>query len=341
MPNTSPLINVADPGILQAEAQSATFLEFDRALGQRSPVIDGLFKTVQSNKANEDFATMESLPLPRIWNKNEARTWTSIKDLYINIVNRKWQGAISWSIEDEEDAQVQSIPDKARMLGQRFAELDERIAIQLIESGTDNLLLPSIPNAYDGSALVSTSTRFGVSGGNQVTGSGVSTVNAIVTDLYAVKKKFRQMQDTEGQPFYQSEDVSFKNFRIIAPEEIEEVLTRALSTKMMPASGTFSDASNNLSNASVDNPIFVKDGDLLNQVYFTQRLSDVNDYYIYLDVPFVKPLVILDRVPLSVIEYKPGTSDWGGDYDMKGVGFRMRRGYGVGAPQAFIKVSNS
>lgn len=334
-PGNASLSSANDPGILAKEAEAAFFLEFNRAIAKRSRVIDGLFAQTSSQGADEDYATITSVPVPKIWERGNARSWDGVEDVNINILNYKWQANVTWATEDREDDRTGTLLPTARSTGQRFAQLDERVALQIIQGATDSDLLPAIPNAYDGVALVSGSSRFGNASGNTIAGSGVATVNAIITDLYAAMTRFASFQDTKGEPYFLDEDIKPENMRIIAANSNRQVFMQALRTKLIPAG-----ALSSTSNAGVDNPFLLDTDDMgADMIYFTQRLTG-NDWYLYLDVPFAKPLVKQTRTEMITKDINRQNSDESDNRDVEGVTFRQRIGYGVGAPQVFLKINN-
>jgi len=334
MPVQGSTVTANDPGILAKEAESATMLEFNRRLENQSPIIAGLLDVKDSEGTDEDYATVTSMPLPRIWAKGEARSWDSFDDVNVNVVNRKWQLGIPWNREDREDDRTGDVIRMAQAAGRRMGDIDERVALQIILGSTDIDLLPSIPNAYDGTALVSAAARFGNANGNTLTGSGVATVNAIVDDLFLAQERYLSFQDTKGEPYFLPEDVIFSNMRIIAGASNLQVFTQAFTSDKIPAGVLTS-----TSNASTNNPFLVDGADMRSIAYFTPRITD-NDWFIYLDVPFAKALIKQNRTPLESKLINSGNSDWADDHDKEGITFRMRRGYGVGAPQIFLKMNN-
>ena len=77
--------------------------------------------------------------------------------------------------------------------------------MQIIQGTTDFTLLDVIPNAPDGAALFSATDgggapRFGVAGGNVVTGSGVVTPDNIRTDFFEALERMASFVNPKGEP---------------------------------------------------------------------------------------------------------------------------------------------
>ena len=59
----------------------------------------------------------------------------------------------------------------------------------------------------DGSALYISTTRYGSSDGNIVSVTGTTVVQDVITDIFDVKRRFIEFQNTESQPFWDMTDV--------------------------------------------------------------------------------------------------------------------------------------
>ena len=165
----------SSPGVLSAGLQDAFFDTYTPAAENNKARLSRIAEFIPSDKEQERFAFYESPPHPAIWRDGESVRRKGFKDQTWTVPNRDWGIAVDWSKNHRMDDQTHSLRQQAEGAGLNMALVDERALIQIITNATDTNILPSIPNAPDGSALFVTSTRFGASGGNTVTGSGVAT----------------------------------------------------------------------------------------------------------------------------------------------------------------------
>lgn len=162
-----------------------------------------------SDKAAELYAYFESAPHARRWPRGEDRGTENFRARSFEVVNYDWTDGVSWHDNDEQDDQTRSLPKQAQQAGMSFALLPERVLFQWLNAATDLDLLPALPNAPDGAALFSATdgsgaNRFGVSGGNTRTGSGL-TGAAIRSDFFGLKSQAVLAKDTKNQPLLPAE----------------------------------------------------------------------------------------------------------------------------------------
>lgn len=290
---------------------------------------------IPSDKNQERFFYWESAPHLKRWRLGEEMPNKPFTGVNFTADNFEWAQSVSWRFTARQDDQTQSLVQQAREVGKNAALLKERLFFQIMLNATDNDLLSSIPNAPDGAALYATtaggSDRFGVSNGNLLTGSGVSTGGAIRQDYFDVMAQFRRMQDTEGQPLWSDSDVD-GGTTLFYGAAIEEEVKTAFNQNMVALA-----ASTATSNAGISNPII--DNAYKIRLVGTQRITD-NDMYVFLEAPETKAIFFMDRQPLEMVEKTFANSDSTSNTGIEELKFWMRLGAGVGIPFQTVKINN-
>lgn len=323
-----PIVAVTTSGALKA----AIIAEFNRSFNvrykERNKLLSKLYLEVESSRLVETHGGFESPPKVSRWRRGKARRRQAFKEFFVTVENLDWELWIGWHENDAADDQTRKLKDRARQGGSRFSQLDERIFFQLLLSSTDPDLLPSIPNAYDGLPLFSSSTRFGVAGGNKITGSGVGTPAAIRSDFISAVARMHKFQDTEGEPFWQQEELTYGDMLVMFnPDHLEKV-NDAFKADTLPA--------NPLSTASQTN--LVAKGPP--QLWPTQRITDDSFRVINIGTD-LQPLLKQNRQQLQQVEARRDNSDEARDTKEVGVGWDARFGYGVWEPRTSVEITNS
>ena len=134
---------------------------------------------IPSTRNEEDYFYYESAPHVKRWVRGDEMATKGFKGVKWTVPNYEWAEGVSWHFADRQDDQTKNLVDHARGLGESYALLQERIFFQLLQGETDPDLLPyaATMTATDGATLFSathgdTTDRFGVSGGNTLTGTG-------------------------------------------------------------------------------------------------------------------------------------------------------------------------
>lgn len=182
-----------------------------------------------SDKSAELYAYFESAPVVKRWPRGDARSTEGFRARSFEVPNYDWSAGVDWHDNDEQDDQTRSLPAQAADAGMSFALLPERVLFQYLNAATDLDLLPALPNAPDGAALFAATdgagnARFGVIGGNTMTGSGL-TASAIRSDLFTIKGRARRALNTKNQPLLPPEFLT--DWVIIYGSHIEEVFAEA------------------------------------------------------------------------------------------------------------------
>lgn len=279
---------------------------------------------VPSDKLTEEYAYPESAPHPVRWPRGQNpsdqafgfRSWT--------VTNYDWVARIPWHANDEADDQTRSLVQQAQQAGSNFALLPERVFFQILLGTTDLDLLPAAPQAPDGVALFSSSTRFGNGSGNIVSGDGVATVAAILTNLYEATARATLFQDTQGQPLLPQE--LLQTVLVIHGASNEEVFDRAFNQRIQQ--GT---------QAGVSNVVLDTNRKVVR--WSTPRITDNDWFVVFPDVKH-RPLFRQTRQPLQDNMEDFRNSDRTRDTKVKRLQFDARYGFGCALPYNIIKIDN-
>lgn len=292
---------------------------------------------IPSDKLTEIFGYFETAPYPVRWRRGDAITEKGFASVQFSITNYDYGRRVQWHENDRQDDQTRTLMEQARTLGAHFASLPSRIFYQMLTAGTDYDLLPTVPNAADGVGLFSatasdSSARFGLTGGNIQTGTGVATAAAIRTDFFNAIERFVQFQDTEGQPLFPAEiiDQGFDLFYNAANMQI--VAEAFVQGRTLAAATTAT------SNAAVTN--IVMDSGLEVRLHPTQRITD-NDMFVNAGGSPKKPLFQLQRQTLREHVGTMDNSDTARATKLEYMQWDVRQGYGIAVPYGIVKINNS
>lgn len=162
---------------------------------------------VPSDKATEFYAYPESPPYPKRWPRGTVPASEGFDAKQWSTPNFDWVLRVDWHENDREDDQTSSLYQQARDAGSNWSSIPERVFFQIINGTSDPDLLPVVPNASDGAAIWSATNggggdRFGLSGGNIETGTGVASDAAIQNDYFNSIERMRQFKNTKGFPYW-------------------------------------------------------------------------------------------------------------------------------------------
>lgn len=295
---------------------------------------------VPSDKLTELFAYYTSAPHPARWPRGENRRSKPFNSVQFSVTNYDWSSQVEWHKNDREDDQTRTLYTQAQDAGKNFAQLHERILFQLLLAGTDSDLLPAIPTAPDGAALFATTAggvaRFGATGGNLLTGSGVTTSEVVANDFWSAVAQFRMFQDTEGQPLW-DESTLDGSYTIIYGAANEKKFREAFLQGRTVASVKNVAANENVGGAAVTNIILESGLEII--LWGTQRLTD-NDWFVNLNGSSQKAIFQTERQGLVSYPQTSENSDLARKSKDEALMWDARYGYGLGLPYQMIKVNN-
>jgi hypothetical protein len=286
-----------------------------------------------SDKRTEYYGYWESPPVPERWERGSSIPREAGQIVTFSVVNLAFGKGIDFHEHDEQDLKLGDMQAWTRGLARRYSTLPERIFFQIAKASTNPKLLPSIPTAPDGAAIFATtangSARFGVTGGNLLTGSGCANAQNVRNDFYRMVEQFRAFQDTKGEPLH--DESMLDSFTIVYNSSNDWVFREAFQQgRTVGAIGS--------PNAAAPTNIILESG-LSITLWPTQRLTD-DDWMVFADKVEPRPVFEQIRMPLRSIESDRANSDRAREELVKSFLTDMRAGYGVALPYAAGMVNN-
>lgn len=319
-------------------------LEFESTLEakeeQADPAIKGLYLETTSNKRDERYHVWQAIGVIIRHPRGQDVAEDSFDEASARIVNHRWSREITWFIEDEEDDQTQMLVARAGQYAIRYHALDMDILVQILESSTDDDLLPAQPSAYDGSNLFLGSTRFGHASGNVVTGSaGAGAYNNVAevhTDVWAALTRLLQFTDGRGRPYWTPSELQGNNLVILYPSALHRLMNEAFEQQVMFQVDSSLGA---IAGAGVSN--ILVGGRYKPTIVPVQQLTDTNDLYVLVSNNKVRPFVKQKRKDMSSQPFDPSNDSSARKQQKRGRMFTARFGRGIWEPRCAIEVSNS
>lgn len=299
--------------------------------------IDGIIGTVPSDKIKEIFGYPEAAPYPVRWDRGNLIGSASLKSVQNTIFNNDFGRRIYVHSDDIGDDQTGQAWVQARELGRNWGSLRVRIFYQYIQAGTDNDLLKAVPNSADGNALYITGTRFGSSSGNTVTQSGSSTVQQLINDLFSVKQRFIDFQNTQSQPLMDPGIIQRNGLHIFYGSSMNQLFEQAMKQSVVHSTIAGSSTTNVQTGAGVSNLVMATGYPITLTV--TQRITNTAFYCFVRGLPTEKrPLTRLVREGFSESQGNWETSDHTRNTGELYVQFKSREGWGSMVPYGTVKV---
>jgi hypothetical protein len=290
----------------------------------------------------EAYAYPETAPYPEQWRQGDPIPTGTFKYVGWTTPNYRFGKRIAWDADDRADGKTKSLYDQASSLGAHFATLVERFFVDVITATAS--VLPAIPTApNDAQALFYGSTRFGVSTGNIVPGSGVASATAIRSNFMTAMGRFALFQDTQGQPYFQNGELNDGFVVMYAPEN-EEQMRSAFSQGITPhiivgASGAnVTGGATAVAVAGVEN--IIKTTGIPIELWPSPRITGSNDWYIFARGVKHKAVYEQRRMSVTGTYATDQNSDHVRNVDQEYVQFKSRHGVGIAPPFGAIKVDN-
>ena len=126
---------------------------------------------------------------------------------------------------------------------------------------------------------------------------------------------------------------------IVYPAQLEEVMREAFIQRYHVQDTAGVGAGVTGHSPSVSNVIL--DSGQKVQLWGTQRLSDSNDFYIFMASSDVKPIFSQERQPLTDVVETFENSDTVRRTGIESIRFLSRHGFGLSLPYSILKVTNS
>ena len=292
---------------------------------------DVVWLDATSDKLQEIRGYLNAAPYPERWDRGSTIAAAAMTSVQFTIPNQDWGKRIYLHDDDVQDDQTGSMWTMARDLGEHWATLPERVFYQTLQSTTDPTLLPTIPNAADGSAWFVGTSRFGVATGNQFSNTG-QTINAILNDIFTIKQTYINQQDTQNQPLWDPTQIQEKGFRIFYGPSLTLVFSQALKANIIPIG-----ANTTTSNAGITN-FLLSDGTKVSAEN-NQRITG-NSYYALLQGLPNEKRGFIRQIRQGFFESIANweTSDHTRDTGELYLQYKNREGYGLGVVFNSVKV---
>ena len=293
--------------------------------------IRSLFSVVEAKTNKVEFAALFDSPIPIQWVPGDALPFASIDSLSHSVTVLRYGRGIPWNIDDEEDDQLQAIPQRVQDLAGEFAWLPIRGSVDMLTNTAS--LFSTVPSAYDGNPLHLAGSRFGVAGGNTISGSGTGTPTALQTDFYSAKARLKAFKQhtASAEPFWNGAGLDdHRNYLLVysADAAVEQNVASAFMAQVsVDITGVAG-----VSNVLAGNQPRTKNW---------SRLSGSDWYVFYTGSASRKPFILAERHDSPIqIDFNEDTSDWSKEYWRRGIGWVQRLAMGVHSPETSVKVDN-
>lgn len=235
---------------------------------------------VTSDKLTEIYGALKAPIYPIRWDNGTEMPSKEVLSIQISVTNLDW-GRRVYLPRNWEDDQTKTAWQVARGLGANWATLPERLFYQFIQAGTDTDLMSVITASYDGTALYSASAREGATSGNQVTQTGSTTVQQIITDFYSMDTRFNDFQNSESQPFWDPSDLN--HYTLFYGTSINLVMQQAAKQLTVHSTIAGSSTTNVQTAAGVNNMIIA--GGKTVSWQMSQRITNTAIYSFLTGIP--------------------------------------------------------
>jgi len=291
---------------------------------------DVMLLGVTSDKRTEIYGLRKTMPYPELWPLGDPIPEEGTDSIQFSVTNFRYAKRIKWQRDDRSDNLVGDLAGEARTLATNFLSLPSRFLAEILEGSAS--LLPAIPTCPDGAGLYSatdgaSADRFGVSGGNIVSATGV-TASAILTDFYSAITRIALFLNSKGQPYFEP-DVANEAYIIYAPVTLAKAFTEAFQ-------GPLIHSVESSTGAAVSNAVMVSG------VQVTFRFSSrftTNDWWVFRKDAPVKAVFLQEREPIREAFATEENSDWSRTTGEEYVQFIQRLGVGLNVPFATCKVN--
>lgn len=287
---------------------------------------------ITATNRKQDFAYFEKAGHVRLWRRGEPIPKEAHGSIGFSAYVHNWGMGVDWHKDDLQDDQTQSLMQSAKEAGESFGLLPERLFFDLLTGTATNL--PAIPLAPDGAPFFATTAngaaRFGATNGNLLTGAGVGSTSAVLTDYYKASVQFGAFQDGKGQPLFSPETIGQGVLIIHANADTQVMEEAFLQRRQGIVKGT--DAGTTPTNIIQDASRNVK-------LWASPRIA-TGDWYVFLLGAPKKPTFLLKRQEVQEHVSTMDNSDHARKTGQEGIQWDSREGAGIALPYGAIKINN-
>lgn len=290
---------------------------------------------IGATNRRHEFGYFEAAPHVEQWRRGSTIPTDAMGSVQFTVPVYNWARRVKWHKDDRKDDQTSSLYDSAKMAGESAALLPERMFFDLIQGTTGTL--PAVPLAPDGAAMFATTAggaaRFGITGGNLLTGTGVATTATVLADYYSALMQFLQFQDGKGQPLLNAGIVDQGVIIVHSAADLDVFEAAFLQKRQITVFGS------NTAAAAGSN--IVMDASRNVELFASSRLA-TGDWYVFLKATPKKSTFVLDREGVQEFASLEGdnNSDHVRDTGEEYVQWELRQGAGIALPYGAIKVNN-
>jgi len=280
---------------------------------------------------NAPYAFKEALPFPRHWPMGKGRVRQGFKDVLIEMPLTPYELTIAWNRYDEEDDQLGDLRAHVNMAVQRYGLLAYTLFSEYL-NGTA-VLNSSLITAYDGASICSATDgdgndRLGVSGGNVLTGSGL-TVSGVIRDVAKAQQRgLSYLDPTANRVIFSYDMMDYKNLVLMGPKEANQVFQQASGAE----------------NIKISNDNMVSESNVQKGTWsyvINNLLTDSSDYYIFIKHPLWRPFIHRRPKNINSIVADITNSDRARDFNENAIMTDIRTQFAPYFPGTIIKVDNS
>lgn len=331
MPNIIITPEILVAGLRTEFADTYLAIRNRQASGLLGKVMD---LSIRATTRQHTFGYFEAAPHAELWRRGDPIPQDAMGSKAFSVAVHNWGRRVKWHVNDREDDQTASLFDAARMAGESFGLLPERSFFDLL-TGTLTTL-PSLPTAPDGAAFFATTdgsgaARFGVTGGNLVTGTSVSNPADVQTDYYSGLSRWMRMLDGKGQPLFSAETIGGGALIIHSAADTKVFEEAFLQRRIGMVRGA---------DAGVTPSNLVQDASRNTILWGSPRIP-TGSWYMFLLTPPKLPTFQLERKEVmerSALEGQNNsdhTRTTGEEY----IQWDSRSGYGIALPYAALKIN--
>lgn len=284
--------------------------------------------STSANDRSTRLVYFESVPALKYQAYDTPVPFGSYTSVQHTVQNYIYSVGIPWSKWDAEDDQTGGMLSHAEDIGSRAAQKTEELIYQVINAATDGDGLPSLPNAPDGAALISSSARFGHANGNAISNLTPTTVAAAHTDWYDGITRLTAFQDTEGKRLHSAAKIRGAQTLVITNELDRKIWEEAFYQTRFE--GATAGAPSNLLSERYKGP------DLEPHTL----IDDGKAFLVFIESK-KKPMLVLDRTPFRTVRADDQNSDAAratGQHSLQG---EMRLGVSPNLPYGIVQIVDS
>ncbi len=286
-----------------------------------------------TNIRSADYVFKQRTPFPKPFPYGNGRVHQGLVDKKITLNRFPYELTLDWDERDSADDQLGDMATHVSAGVKRFLQLPD-VLIGEYMTGVPVMNYNGLALSYDGVSIYSTvdgsaSDRFGVSGGNIITGSGTSTTAKVLSDILACRRRLLQFTEpVTGQPLHNGPDITYSNMLFIIPSELDSTFQQIAEKAMIYDEAAITTAQSNMVVGKIKYQV-------------NQRLTDTNDWFVVVDHPFWKPFAYCAPKKVRQIMATVANSDRARETLQESMYCDLRLALSPWLPFMTLKVSNA